>query len=1019
MSPASQLNMWCAMTNKHNLQNVAELIRPDDSQSNRPDASSNDDGAGEEGGSRLHSSMGRHTMGTPSTHPMPDMRVHVRHTLADHPDLVGLNRGSPAISRQDGSITVDRPPSYMKSGSSHGTTSRVSLRDNEDGEQILVNQSDDLNQATQPLMPQYQGIMSEGSTFSLENTRPESQNLGEFVIEDSVSQMEPYSVHSRGGSAKSGRSRSAGGSRIATPLNENNNEEIQEIIDGFASQFASQNASRVQSASSFTKSRSPTIRHVTPDIIVPKEAEIEEPAWGNTEDGSEYNVLNQSGAIPASLRSPSRPSTRPSSGHGHSVPSSPGLNIDIPLPHPPESPHPQRQGSSGVRSGVTTPEAELAQLPKEHPPSVRVPSVNEPSVHEHEPSVHESVHEPTDKVPSEHPQSPAPPSEKAASIKAPSEKARSVKSAKPTKQPSAPQADKAPPAKPRPPGRLAKSQKPDKSYKDPLGITSVSNKTPDGKKTPRTAVQDTPVEPPSVMNLDDLLKPTREEEEKRKREEAEKEAARLADLHAAAAEKAKQLQMEKEREEAISPVRKDLDDINAMEKKVSGMLKETGEDMGEGLTAEELELRAQMLKEKMEEAEALMMEADGAKPAQRTLGKPRSEKKTGKKGGKKGSKGKGKEKSDDESVNLIAQKEALKEQRRLEAEAKTKEAEALKEAVMLKKEQSLANMLKNKRAEKRKLEEERLLKEKIAEKEEEKYRKKQLADRQARDMELEMRALEEQAEEARQAEEEAREALAETRKNSREEREARRQAEIERKKRDAQEKREEARRVKEAARQREQEMLMRMADADTRRKMMEEERYRREMEEEAEAERIEEEERRAMREAEEEEERIAALEKAAEEEAMVRLIREREEAEKRQRLLREEAAKMQEEEEKKRKAFEEEQRRLEVEMRKRELEEQERKEQEKERLLKLKQLEEEAQDKLHQAMEKRRQAAMKRREQNLEQRAHLESVKHGQGMTKPWLFSYYVLWPRETYEKLMGVGDDKKKKKPKPKAKPK
>ena len=66
--------------------------------------------------------------------------------------------------------------------------------------------------------------------------------------------------------------------------------------------------------------------------------------------------------------------------------------------------------------------------------------------------------------------------------------------------------------------------------------------------------------------------------------------------------------------------------------------------------------------------------------------------------------------------------------------------------------------------------------------------------------------------------------------------------------------------------------------------------------------------------------------------------------------------------------------------------------------LQLQRLEEEAREQMKQEMEKRRDAALKRREQNLERRSNLESVRQSQGLTRPWVFSYYVLWPRETYE---------------------
>ena len=67
--------------------------------------------------------------------------------------------------------------------------------------------------------------------------------------------------------------------------------------------------------------------------------------------------------------------------------------------------------------------------------------------------------------------------------------------------------------------------------------------------------------------------------------------------------------------------------------------------------------------------------------------------------------------------------------------------------------------------------------------------------------------------------------------------------------------------------------------------------------------------------------------------------------------------------------------------------------------LQLQAMEEEARDRMRQELERRREAALRRRDVNLERRSNLDGLKNGQGITKPWVFSYYVLWPRETYEK--------------------
>ena len=65
----------------------------------------------------------------------------------------------------------------------------------------------------------------------------------------------------------------------------------------------------------------------------------------------------------------------------------------------------------------------------------------------------------------------------------------------------------------------------------------------------------------------------------------------------------------------------------------------------------------------------------------------------------------------------------------------------------------------------------------------------------------------------------------------------------------------------------------------------------------------------------------------------------------------------------------------------------------------LQQLEKEAQDKMRVEIEERRRQLMQLRDQNIEKKRHLALIKANQAYTKPWVFSYYVQWPRDTYEK--------------------
>lgn len=76
--------------------------------------------------------------------------------------------------------------------------------------------------------------------------------------------------------------------------------------------------------------------------------------------------------------------------------------------------------------------------------------------------------------------------------------------------------------------------------------------------------------------------------------------------------------------------------------------------------------------------------------------------------------------------------------------------------------------------------------------------------------------------------------------------------------------------------------------------------------------------------------------------------------------------------------------------------------------LQIQKLEEEARARVRKELERRRARAMRRREFNLEQQGHMNGLRRTQGMTKPWVFTYYVHWPRDTYERRLPSGDKKK-----------
>ncbi|XP_071113328.1 titin homolog isoform X2 [Haliotis cracherodii] len=384
-------------------------------------------------------------------------------------------------------------------------------------------------------------------------------------------------------------------------------------------------------------------------------------------------------------------------------------------------------------------------------------------------------------------------------------------------------------------------------------------------------------------------------------------------------------------------------------------------DAGEGLTAEELTLAQEALLARVKEAESKIDNVTN-----KTLDKP----KVAVKATEPKSKKKNKKDTVEEKRDLQKERAAIKERRAMEKQQRLQEAMALQE--------------------------------KIRAREAERKTKEEEARKKAEDLAEEMEDLRKEEEEIQQAEDDARLQVAMARKIEREARDRRRKEDLERKKQEAIRRREKEKDMIEAARLKEAEMLQRIADNEMKRRLEEEERFKREEEERAAQEKYEEEMRQAQREAEEEELRMRELEKEAEEEAMQRLVEERENAVRRRWKLKQLARQIEEEERKKREAMLLEEYRLEEEKKARELEEEMNREEEKKRLEELQRMEAEARETMRHELERRREWAQKRREVNLERRGNLDNVRHGQGITRAWVFSYFMEWPRESYNKLMG-----------------
>jgi len=64
----------------------------------------------------------------------------------------------------------------------------------------------------------------------------------------------------------------------------------------------------------------------------------------------------------------------------------------------------------------------------------------------------------------------------------------------------------------------------------------------------------------------------------------------------------------------------------------------------------------------------------------------------------------------------------------------------------------------------------------------------------------------------------------------------------------------------------------------------------------------------------------------------------------------------------------------------------------------LQSMEQEAREHLQRGLEAKRDAALVRRDINLERKSNMDKLKHKQGITPPWVWSYFIPWPKESYD---------------------
>ncbi|CAD5120620.1 DgyrCDS9177 [Dimorphilus gyrociliatus] len=420
----------------------------------------------------------------------------------------------------------------------------------------------------------------------------------------------------------------------------------------------------------------------------------------------------------------------------------------------------------------------------------------------------------------------------------------------------------------------------------------------------------------------------------------------------------------KRSQSVLSSIDKKMEEEKKLEKEMDQILSNTF-SIEEGLSAEELALEAEIIKNKLKSAAENVVGGE-KKGETKSKARPKS----------KSPKMKRKQKQED-GDELEKKRQSLREAKRLERQKRLEEAQALEA--------------------------------KIKEIEHQNELKKQEVEGNKKIVEAEIQAATNEVMEAERAEEDARNLIAEQRKQYKEQREAKRRAEQEKKREKERLKREEEKARLEAARKRELQMLETLASAEEKRKLREEERKRKEEQEREEQERLAEEEEEERKQRQLEDEEMEEMERAMEEEALKKIVQAREEAEERQRALYLEKLQMEEESERIRLKMEEEEMQIEMERLEKERQERERLEQERQKLIEIQRLEEEARERMRLELEQRRQILLRRRDINLERHSQLDKIRKAQGVTKSWIFSYFVRWPRENYEKPIG-GEPKNKK---------
>ncbi|XP_056015841.1 apical junction molecule-like isoform X5 [Ostrea edulis] len=336
------------------------------------------------------------------------------------------------------------------------------------------------------------------------------------------------------------------------------------------------------------------------------------------------------------------------------------------------------------------------------------------------------------------------------------------------------------------------------------------------------------------------------------------------------------------------------------------------------------------------------------------------------------------------------------------AKVQGKSDKELEKQKVLKKEQKRTEE-KKKLEEKRKLEDQIQERQELVEEHEQRTRDKEL------ELKLEVDRLRREELEMQEAVDEVHKYLAESRKRQREERDQRRKADQERRREHAREKFEQDKKKREEDSRKVMDELDRIHDLEMRKQKKLEEEMRREEEERLAIEQAEEEENSRVKAAEDQERRLREIELQMEEEEMQRLYLQEQEISRQRILLEMEREKMSEEEELKRQELLAEQIKLEEIKRKKEEEEQRVLDEQRRRLMELKEMEEAAKLKMQQDLEERRAKALARREENLENKSNMDKLKQSQGITKAWVFSYFVRWPLESY--MVPIGGDETKKK--------